>query len=235
MPAAPKSSSSKRGTSKTKGAVRAKSGCYTCRIRRKVRIFVVIFICHSTFVGTLQKCDEQHDDSGRCQTCVRLRLECLGFGAKRPEWLRVSLRALRMSLPDDVYMQESRNVTELREKIKGFLAAQGMIKGHSGSGPRSSDHEPPTLRLAEEYSDSSESPPTPTLSLSPDSNLHNTSSTRDEGWVPIISSGYNSTSSWYLRLIYLLLIIYRPSSCNTSKTRFTLIPRLCPINTRCFC
>lgn len=37
MPVAPKSSPTKKnGAPKAKGAVRAKSGCYTCRIRRKV-------------------------------------------------------------------------------------------------------------------------------------------------------------------------------------------------------
>ncbi|KAJ8519049.1 hypothetical protein ONZ45_g3942 [Pleurotus djamor] len=76
------------------------------------------------------KCDETQDEHGHCQTCVRLRLECLGFGAKRPEWLR-----------------EQKNVVELREKIKTFLASQGMIKGHSGSGPRNAEQEPQILRL----------------------------------------------------------------------------------------
>ncbi|KAJ7168478.1 fungal-specific transcription factor domain-containing protein [Mycena filopes] len=135
MPAAPKSpqtQSRKPGAPKAKGAVRAKSGCYTCRIRRK-------------------KCDEHQNQDGHCETCVRLRLQCLGFGAKRPDWLR-----------------ESRNVSEMRDKIKGFLAAQGMIKGHSGSGPRGSDPESPFLRLDEDTTpSSSESPPTPTLTLSP--------------------------------------------------------------------
>ncbi|KAG1754103.1 hypothetical protein EDD22DRAFT_913793 [Suillus occidentalis] len=73
MPVAPKSPTTqarRTGAPKAKGAVRAKSGCYTCRIRRK-------------------KCDEQPNTDGSCQTCVRLRLQCLGFGAKRPEWLRV--------------------------------------------------------------------------------------------------------------------------------------------------
>ena len=37
----------------------------------------------------LQKCDEQPNEDGACQTCVRLRLQCLGFGAKRPDWMRV--------------------------------------------------------------------------------------------------------------------------------------------------
>ncbi|KAJ6517567.1 hypothetical protein DFH09DRAFT_1195245 [Mycena vulgaris] len=119
-----------------KGAVREKSGCYTCRIRRK-------------------KCDERPNQAGHCETCVRLRIQCLGFGVKRPEWLR-----------------ESQNVSAMREKIKGFLAAQGMIMGNFGSGPRgseqdlpTSDHDLPILRLDEDDDPSlSESPETPNLS-----------------------------------------------------------------------
>ncbi|KAG6897152.1 hypothetical protein C0992_003739 [Termitomyces sp. T32_za158] len=160
MPAAKSPSSSKRGAPKQKGAVRAKSGCYTCRIRRK-------------------KCDEQPDIHGRCMTCTRLRLECLGFGAKRPEWLR-----------------ESRNVAELREKIKVFLASQGMIKGHSGTGPRGVENESPTLHLrTEECSDSSESPPTPTLSLTDTSRPHHMiSSIRDD---PYSGHDYSVSSNLY--------------------------------------
>ncbi|KIM67633.1 hypothetical protein SCLCIDRAFT_1210288 [Scleroderma citrinum Foug A] len=85
---------------------------------------------------------------GSCQTCVRLRLQCLGFGAKRPEWLR-----------------ESRTVVDIREKIKSFLASQGMIKGHSGSGPRTSEQEPQILHLSSDYVSPSTSPQTPTLSI----------------------------------------------------------------------
>ncbi|KAJ3810976.1 fungal-specific transcription factor domain-containing protein [Lentinula lateritia] len=126
----PKPTTKKPGAPKTKGAVRAKSGCYTCRIRRK-------------------KCDERPDAEGRCETCLRLRLQCLGFGAKRPDWLR-----------------ESNNVTELRDKIKSFLASQGMIKGHSGSGPRAPEQEPPTLHLStQNYNEPSESPPSQLLVL----------------------------------------------------------------------
>jgi C6 transcription factor Pro1 len=117
-------------------------------------------------VAHLQKCDERANEAGHCQTCVRLRLECLGFGAKRPEWLRVrSFLYLAQTITEVLITQESRNVVDLREKIKAFLAAQGMIKGHSGSGPRNAEQEPPMLRLADDYSSSSESPPTPTLSL----------------------------------------------------------------------
>jgi hypothetical protein len=117
-------------------------------------------------VAHLQKCDERANEAGHCQTCVRLRLQCLGFGAKRPEWLRVkSFLYLAQSITEVLITQESRNVVDLREKIKAFLAAQGMIKGHSGSGPRNAEQEPPMLRLADDYSSSSGSPPTPTLSL----------------------------------------------------------------------
>jgi hypothetical protein len=38
----------------------------------------------------LQKCDEVINEDGECKACVRLHLECLGFGEKRPEWLQVS-------------------------------------------------------------------------------------------------------------------------------------------------
>jgi C6 transcription factor Pro1 len=64
-------------------------------------------------------------------------------------------------------MQDNRNVLAVRDRIKTHLAAQGMIKGHSGAGPRNAEREPPVLRLHDEYPNStSSSPPTPTLSIS---------------------------------------------------------------------
>ncbi|KII85128.1 hypothetical protein PLICRDRAFT_45259 [Plicaturopsis crispa FD-325 SS-3] len=155
------------GAPKSKGAVRAKSGCYTCRIRRK-------------------KCDEKQNDNGHCETCVRLRLECLGFGSKRPEWLR-----------------DNHIVLELREKIKGHLASQGMIKGHSGSGPRSNGPETELLVLRDDYS-SSVSPPTtpdsgrgPTLSMDDNRPLAQISSMRDDTYlIPYDTSvSHNSSTS----------------------------------------
>lgn len=62
------------------------------------------------------------------------------------------------------YLQENNSVTELREKIKTFLASQGMIKGHSGSGPRTNEEHPPVLVLVDHLHPSPSSPPTPTLS-----------------------------------------------------------------------
>ena len=76
----------------------------------------------------------------------------------------------------------------MREKIKSFLASQGMIKGHSGSAPRSVEREPVTLRLKDDSgysssssSDSSESSPGP-MSINGDDSHHVliTSNTRDE-------------------------------------------------------
>ncbi|KAI0027272.1 fungal-specific transcription factor domain-containing protein [Vararia minispora EC-137] len=127
------------GAPKAKGSVRAKSGCYTCRIRRK-------------------KCDEQPDERGACATCVRLRLQCLGFGSKRPEWLK-----------------ENNNVTVFREKIKDFLAAQGMIKGHSGANNGRGDEAQQILVLVPDHvrgRTSSSSPPTTPSSADDDPHHH---------------------------------------------------------------
>ncbi|EEB86749.1 hypothetical protein MPER_16178, partial [Moniliophthora perniciosa FA553] len=92
---------------------------------------------------------------------------------------------------------ESNNVSDIREKIKTFLASQGMIKGHSGSGsgrsstqhpPEEDQHqEPATLKLANEgYSSSaSESPPSNLLVLSEDVRHHpQVSNVRSEEWAP---------------------------------------------------
>ena len=79
-------------------------------------------------------------------------------------------------------------MVQLREQIKVFLASQGLIKGHSGSGSRASDGGPQILRLSVDqhhsyhHSSSSESPPTRSLSLSDDDDRHRlvTSSIRDQ-------------------------------------------------------
>ncbi|KAF7328045.1 hypothetical protein MKEN_00385500 [Mycena kentingensis (nom. inval.)] len=189
MPPAPKSPGSKKngsnnsngssgvgtgGIAKPKGAVRAKSGCYTCRIRRKV---------------CMCKCDERPNIDGHCETCVRLRLQCLGFGAKRPEWLR-----------------ENRTVVEMRDRIKAFLAAQGMIKGHAGTGPRGAEQDLPILRLDEPRAEdsatpsSSESPPTPTLSL--------TSSPGEQPRTLALTSAMRDQRTWYTDMA----TIHRPHS-----------------------
>jgi hypothetical protein len=61
---------------------RAKTGCITCRVRKKV----------SPNRPTLDKkelmserCDERKP---YCASCERLGIECLGYSSKRPGWLR---------------------------------------------------------------------------------------------------------------------------------------------------
>lgn len=55
-PAPPKQQQAKKaGAPKAKGAVRAKSGCYTCRIRRKVCAYTSLFASRPTYVLTLRR------------------------------------------------------------------------------------------------------------------------------------------------------------------------------------
>jgi hypothetical protein len=85
----------KSGGPKGKNAVRTKSGCYTCRLAPpsvRALVFTNTDVTHCRI--RRKKCDEKPDADGRCETCVRLHLECLGFGVKRPEWLRVCTTVL---------------------------------------------------------------------------------------------------------------------------------------------
>jgi len=51
-------------------STRLRTGCWTCRIRKK-------------------RCDETPNEAGICGECDRLAIKCLGWGEKRPEWCRV--------------------------------------------------------------------------------------------------------------------------------------------------
>ncbi|KIK66589.1 hypothetical protein GYMLUDRAFT_157062 [Collybiopsis luxurians FD-317 M1] len=77
--------------------VASKGGCWTCRLRRK-------------------KCDEQREGNS-CRTCIRLTIECLGWGPKRPEWMR-----------------DKQAVDQYKADIKAQLTRAGLIRGQ----PRSS-------------------------------------------------------------------------------------------------
>ncbi|KZP31796.1 hypothetical protein FIBSPDRAFT_775867 [Athelia psychrophila] len=79
----------------------SKDGCWTCRLRRK-------------------KCDgNRAEDSGACETCRRLQIECLGWGSKRPEW-----------------MKDKKAQDEYKAKIKSTLLSNNMIRGQ----PRTNAH-----------------------------------------------------------------------------------------------
>ncbi|KIJ66899.1 hypothetical protein HYDPIDRAFT_108852 [Hydnomerulius pinastri MD-312] len=74
-----------------------KGGCWTCRLRRK-------------------KCDEQREGDS-CHTCKRLKIKCLGWGSKRPDWMR-----------------DKQAVEAYKADIKAQLTRAGLIRGQ----PRSS-------------------------------------------------------------------------------------------------
>jgi hypothetical protein len=100
------------------------------------------------------------------------------------------------------HSQEGDAVVNVRGKIKDFLTSHGMIKGTSGSGSRTAEPDPPRLRISERDYSSSESPPTPVLSL-PEEIPHPTltlSSERDEPYPSPLSPSYPGAS----RLIIML-------------------------------
>ncbi|KAJ7067197.1 fungal-specific transcription factor domain-containing protein [Mycena amicta] len=75
----------------------SKGACWTCRLRRK-------------------KCDENREGDS-CHTCIRLTIDCLGWGPKRPEWMR-----------------DKAAVERYKADIKAQLTRAGLIRGQ----PRSS-------------------------------------------------------------------------------------------------
>ncbi|KAG5638487.1 hypothetical protein H0H81_012419 [Sphagnurus paluster] len=88
--------------------------------------------------------------------------------------------------------QKPEKVTEIREKIKSFLAAQGMIKGHSGAGQRGTEQE--MLLLAPgDHSDgysstASSTSRTPDMTLSDEDHCMDPSSTFEQNWLLIQAS-----------------------------------------------
>ncbi|KAJ8597306.1 hypothetical protein M405DRAFT_724673 [Rhizopogon salebrosus TDB-379] len=79
-----------------RGVPTSRGGCWTCRLRRK-------------------KCDEQREGNS-CHTCKRLRIECLGWGTKRPEWMR-----------------DKKAVEDYKAGIKAQLTRAGLIRGQPKS------------------------------------------------------------------------------------------------------
>ncbi|KAJ3487785.1 hypothetical protein NLJ89_g11681 [Agrocybe chaxingu] len=75
-----------------------KGGCWTCRVRRK-------------------KCDEQREGDS-CKTCKRLTIKCLGWGPKRPDWMR-----------------DKENVDAYKASIKAQLSSKGLIRGQPRHNP----------------------------------------------------------------------------------------------------
>ncbi|KAG6884808.1 hypothetical protein C0993_008138 [Termitomyces sp. T159_Od127] len=88
-----------------------KGGCWTCRLRRKVCL--IAFTVHWTCLmkSSTQKCDEQREGDS-CKTCLRLTIKCLGWGPRRPEWMR-----------------DKQQVEQYKAEIKAQLTRAGLIRG----------------------------------------------------------------------------------------------------------
>ncbi|CAE7135468.1 unnamed protein product [Rhizoctonia solani] len=75
-------------------STRTKNGCWSCRVRRK-------------------KCDEGATGrDGSCGNCTRLEIDCLGWGAKRPDW-----------------MKNKSEVEAWKARVTQSLKDKGMIRG----------------------------------------------------------------------------------------------------------
>ncbi|KAG6897153.1 hypothetical protein C0992_003740 [Termitomyces sp. T32_za158] len=88
----PRASPSGQQTDPPRMAPAGKGGCWTCRLRRK-------------------KCDEQREGDS-CKTCLRLTIKCLGWGPRRPEWMR-----------------DKQQVERYKAEIKAQLTRAGLIRG----------------------------------------------------------------------------------------------------------
>jgi hypothetical protein len=127
------------------GISRRKTGCWTCRIRRK-RCDEI-----QDEQGRCDKCGESRVDteinSGRCQECRRLKIPCAGWGEKRPEHLKVSQRASLEGSPRHrvscassaytvpspltriAYLQDEDTLRAFKENIKKQLMSRAPVRG----------------------------------------------------------------------------------------------------------
>ena len=92
-----------------------------------------------------QKCDEQREEGDSCRTCRRLQLNCLGWGPRRPDWMRVRVysriaRARRtvgqhdkLQIADSPIgtkcLQDKEAVQAYKMEIKTHLLRLGLIRG----------------------------------------------------------------------------------------------------------
>ncbi|KAB5596083.1 Transcription factor [Ceratobasidium theobromae] len=93
-------------------STRTKNGCWSCRVRRK--------------------CDEGSAGcpGSSCNNCARLEIECLGWGAKRPEWMKAKVEAWKTSVTQS-------------------LKDKGMIRGV----PRTNPPAPPPFAYGPRHSE----------------------------------------------------------------------------------
>ncbi|ODN85250.1 hypothetical protein L198_07573 [Cryptococcus wingfieldii CBS 7118] len=93
---------------------RGKTGCYSCRLRRK-------------------RCDEAKPI---CATCERLGIECMGYGTKRPGWLR-----------------DKESAQKAKEQIKQTTLKRSHVPQRQTSGYSPEDSISTTITSAQNNSD----------------------------------------------------------------------------------
>ncbi|CDO71850.1 hypothetical protein BN946_scf184939.g74, partial [Trametes cinnabarina] len=89
--------------------------------------------CHSPYTASLpfvQKCDEEREGNS-CKTCLRLHIDCLGWGPKRPDWMR-----------------DKEKVAAYKADIKEKLSRMGLIRGQPRQPWHLSASQPPTPGVA---------------------------------------------------------------------------------------
>ncbi|KAH8831688.1 fungal-specific transcription factor domain-containing protein [Flagelloscypha sp. PMI_526] len=80
----------RRGTGNKSGP-RTKDGCWTCRLRGKA-------------------CDlRKHATSNSCKTCIRLGIECMGWGTKLPLWLTANKKEIKNAIKAFTRKKNSRS------------------------------------------------------------------------------------------------------------------------------
>ena len=224
-PAPPKQQQPKKaGAPKAKGAVRAKSGCYTCRIRRKVcstrfrpphclacSCSLVAFSppplsppfppllspSRNVMNAQTQRVAAKHASVSASNALALARSAPSGSRYAQRVVHVVTVPGISSSRP---FSKENNNVTMFREKIKDFLAAQGMIKGHSGSGARSSEQEGMLVLITDHGRSDTSSPQSPALSVDSSEdrrpNGHSISSIRHDHYPPITLPPQHSHSGY---------------------------------------
>jgi len=88
-----------------------------------------------------QKCDEIRVENS-CKTCIRLNIDCLGWGVKRPEWMRVSFSFFLLGLG-------YRQLIPSHLVYVGQAASPGIPRQNHGQAPsrkQDSGPAPPVLR-----------------------------------------------------------------------------------------
>ncbi|KAF7424130.1 hypothetical protein PC9H_009433 [Pleurotus ostreatus] len=128
----------------------SKGGCWTCRLRRK-------------------KCDEQREGDS-CRTCIRLKIKCLGWGSKRPDWMR-----------------DKQEVERYKADIKAQLTRAGLIRGQPRTNPISTPANLPSTASSSSMSSGYRhtADPGPSSSSHPREYHHHPSNSLDFGYHPL--------------------------------------------------